>query len=421
MAQFTDTLGTNLLKVLYPDGVEELLFKGAPAFAWVPKSTGGGGKGHQLNWIIDGLSSSSTFATALANMTYGTFPTPLVTYADVYCLGSISNKAMALSEGDKKAVKGLLKTQTDQAMYTIRRKLAREIWGDRSGNLGRVSTATAPSTTTITLNSVWDVPNFEKNMFIVGSDVATGASIHASPNRAQITAIDPGSTSTAATLTIDVAYTTSMPGLGTSDYLYEEGSVGSAAGIVMDGFLRWIPITAPTAGDAQYSVDRSVFVTRMAGSRYVGTGPIETRLSNSLSFLNVNGGEPDTIWLHPMRGAELRENVQSLTRYGFQWNTSKAVKMDGSEAAIGVQGFKIVGPNGPVEVLEDRNCPYNYALVTARDSWLLESAGELPHFDKQSGDRLFVEGLSDGKQFRLKGYVNLICKEPVHSCIVTLP
>ena len=56
--------------------------------------------------------------------------------------------------------------------------------------------------------------------------------------------------------------------------------------------------------------------------------------------------------------------------------------------------------------------------MTRRDAWEFATLGDAPHFAEEDGRRFLRESASDGIEFRLKMYGNLICQRPVDNVLI---
>jgi len=418
MASLDKTSGAALLKILYPTGVQELWYPETPWLAQMPKSEDGGGTNFQINTTTSGLVSSNDFATALAEMNNPELPTFNVTWVDTYAFGSVKNKMIMRSKGNKKAIVDALKQQTDSAAQGFGRNVGHQAWWNKGGAIGKVASI---STNTITLkaaapHSVWDIVNFTKNMKVVFS--STDGTAGGAPNKL-------GSTKVTKVVresnTFDVT-ATDITTIAADDFVFREGNFGICA----SGVLDWVPATAPTGGDSHYGVDRSDDPTWLAGGRFTGAGTIEQSIIDAEGEGATHGGIFNQGWLHPKRFAQLKKEIQGKAWYDQSGvpvgaTLSPEAKGRGAKTNISFRGFAFQGDHGPITMMSDRNAPYPYSLLTRREAWLCNSIGPMPHFDEQSGSRLLVETSNDGKQFRKKAYWNVMCLVPKDNMLVTLP
>lgn len=408
MATLDVTAFQKALKVLYPLGLEEMWYADCPFLAWMPKSENFGGDTKQLNPLYAGIRGSNTFSTALNGKTTPALEKFNVSRVKTYVVGSIDNEAMMASRSNAYAVAEAVKTSMDGALYEFGRAAAHQAWHDKGGNRGQIGSI---STDTVTLKDVNDVVYYEKDMVVEASandGTAAGHALRAGTLTVKSVDRDNGK------VTFTQNVTTGIPAAVANDYLFRQGDFK----VSMSGVLGWIPATAPTAGDSFFGVDRSVDVARLAGTRITGAASIEETVFDAEAQLVINGGRADTLWLHPKRFAELKKSIQSKAWYAMENVSTAASKANGRPTKVGIHGFAFPGEHGPIVVMSDKDAPNAYGLLTRKAAWELSSLGPAPHFAEQSGSRLLVETSSDGVEYRLKAYWNILCKRPIDCALI---
>lgn len=400
MSSLNTSNASSILKVLYPESLEEVWFPQAPFLAWCPKSYDKiGGSGRQINVVIGGGRGSTTFATAINAKTVPTFATFTVTRKKDYAIGSIDNELIEACKGDRAAIAEAIKTQVDAHTYEFGRSQAFQAWGDGTG--ARVTQATTGySGGVVTVTDRRDLVNLELGMVLEQKNSGT---INAGTYT--VTAIDLD----ASTFTVTLSGAAAPSDAGT---FARQGDFTSGAGNsnCISGVFAWVPTTTSGLSTSFYGVDRSVYPVRLAGGRISGGAKtIEEVLFDAIGRGRTNGGQFDTFWMNSERSSELQKSMQSKAYVDVQ---------SMGKANIGFKGFTLVTSSGPITVMDDPNCKYLYGLLTKRDSWELASLGDYPHFVESDGKKFNRELSSDGIEFRLAGYGNLINKEPVNSMAV---
>ena len=405
MASLDLTSFSTALKILYPDSLEEVWYPEAPFLAWVPKSYDFEGANKQTNAIISGIRGSADFTTALNGASAPTLVKFNVTRKKDYVIGSLDNETIAASATSKGAIAKAIKTQVDAAAYEYGRSAAFQAWGDGSGVRGTIS-AVNTMTKVITLTDRRDCVHFEIGMDVQVKDSVTGA---ISTGYLNITAVDLD----AGTLTYTLQGGAADPSVAGDEILLGRSGdflAGVGNSNCMSGVFAWIPTAAPSATPF-YGVDRSVNPVRLAGGRVNGGAKtIEEVIFDSLGRGRTNGGRFDTLWMNSERAAELQKSMQAKAFVEVQ---------SAGKAKVGFNGFQIVTPQGPLMVMDDPNCPYATGLLTRRDSWEFASLGDAPHFSEEDGRRFLRESSSDGIQFRLKAYANLLCHRPIDNIVIS--
>ncbi len=400
MAQTLDVSAfTNALNKLYPKGLEKELHADNPLLGWLPKTYAFEGVARQVRPLIGGTHGSANFAQALAAKGTPTIKDFTVTRKKDYVIGSVDAEAMMASRSQRGAAAQALKTSVDGSLYEFGRSMASSLWGNSGGSRGQIGSI---STDTITLKNASEVVNFEIGMTLVSSENDGSASAHTlQTGELVVTAVDED----AGTVTCSQNITTGIAAADADDYLFRKGDFQN----MLAGVFGWTPTTTPTTGDSWFGVDRSVHPTRLAGSRVVGSGTIEETVFDACARLARSGGRADTLWLNPLRFAELCKNIQAKVQYPGA----------GGSAEVGFSGFAFPGPMGMVKVMIDPNCPNAYGLLTRKEAWELACLGQCPHFAREDGRQFSREGSSDGIEYRLRFYGNLICKRTHDSAVIT--
>lgn len=401
MASLNMSSFSSALKILYPDSLEEVWFPEAPFLAWVPKAYDFEGSSKQSNAIISGIRGSTDFSTALNGKSTPSLVKFNVTRKKDYVIGSIDNETMMASASNRGAIAKAIKTQVDAAAYEFGRSAAFQCWGDGSGVRGTVASFVA-MTGVITLTDRRDCVKFEVGMVLQNKSAAGVIAA----GFLTVTAVDLD----AGTLTVTLGG--GAPNPVATDLLGRDGDfvAGVGASNCLSGVFSWVPVTAPGVADNFFGVNRSVNPSRLAGTRVKGGAKtIEEVIFDSLGRGRTAGGKFDTLWMNSERAAELQKSMQAKAFVDVQ---------SAGKAKVGFQGFQLATPQGQIMVMDDPNCPYAYGLLTKRDAWEYASLGDAPHFAEEDGRRFLRESTSDGIEFRLKAYSNLICQRPIDNVLV---
>lgn len=399
MASLNMTSFSSALKILYPDSLEEVWFPEAPFLAWVPKAYDFEGASRQSNAMYSGIRGSTDFSTALNGKTTPSLAKFNVTRKKDYVLGSIDNETMMASQSNKGAIAKAIKTQVDAAGYEFGRSMAVQVWGDGSGVRGTALTIAAGPV--VTLTDRRDCVKFEVGMVLENKSAA--GVVYAGTFLVTALDIDLGTVS----LTLQGGAVAPVA----TDLFARQGDflAGVGQSNCMSGVFSWIPVASPTATPF-FGVDRSLNPVRLAGGRIKGGAKtIEEVIFDSLARGRTNGGKFDTVWMNSERASELQKSMQAKAFVEVQ---------SAGKAKIGFQGFNLITSSGNITVLDDPTCPYAYGLLSRRDAWEFATLGDAPHFAEEDGRRFLRESASDGIEFRLKMYGNLICQRPVDNIVI---
>jgi hypothetical protein len=205
--------------------------------------------------------------------------------------------------------------------------------------------------------------------------------------------------------TVETNLSTSC-GAANTDYIFREGDFGNA----LMGLSGWIPTTAPTSGDSHFNVDRSVDELRLGGVRYVNASSImEEAVFDACAEASINGASPETLFMNPLKFSELLKSLHAKT-----WID---VKTD--IPGVGYKAISFPAAYGNVKIIPDPNCPYAYGYLLDHSTWEFCSLGDTPHFATDDGSKYQREVSSDGIEFRIRGFHNVICNKPGHNVVIT--
>ncbi len=398
MATLNKTNFANAMKVKYGSKLEKYWYDEAcPAAKLIKKQGGLGGSTHNFAAAITGSNGAVVFSTAQTGASTPTFEQRAITPTKEYHVGKIDNLAIALSQGGG-AFEGAVEAQMGSCMQGYSTAVSHQIWGNGGGARGRVS---AISSATITLSERADAVNFWEGLVLELSadDGLGGGGVRSGTVTVDSVDVDAGTVICTGNVTAGIA------AAATNDYIFREDDYNA----VMKGILAWIPVSAPTGGDSFFGVDRSSHVNRMAGSRVTATGSaMEKAIFDACGSAELVGGKPDTLFLNPLKYADLVDSLDS-----------RAFTQVGGEGKLGVSGIKVAGPSGSIDVVSDRNCPKAYGMLTKLSDWELLYAGKgCPHFEETQGKMRVIEA-DDALEFRLKAYWQTRTKQPKNSVLIT--
>lgn len=392
------------LKELYDDQtVQNLVYKNNPTLAMIKKNTDFGGKYKPIPIQI-GVSQgrSATFSNAQGNQAAAELRSFFLTRFSDYSIATIDNQTMLASKTDKMTFLNGAKLLIDSAMRSATNSLASSMFRSGTGTIGQVGTIL---TGVITLSNANDVVQFEVNMTLQANATDGGV-----PRAAlgYVIAVD----RTAGTVTV------SATGLGgaagtpalwvATDFLLVQGDVN----LKLSGFAGWLPVTAPTAGDNFYQVDRSVDPTRLAGVRYDGSAQsIEEAMIDASALVGREGGEPGVGIINFASYAALEKSLGAKVQY---------IDMKGP-AEIAFKGILVHGASSTIHVFPDRNQKPLRCQLLQMDTWALESLGDAPQILRY-GDGLEMLRVynSDAGEVRIGYYANMACNAPGWNATVGL-
>lgn len=187
------------------------------------------------------------------------------------------------------------KLQMDGGFRNLTNNIAFELFGDGTGARGQISSGTNPSGNNyvITLTNSNNIVQFEVGMTLVNFTASSSTISSISNTQLVVTAVDRANGVISGTATgSDASWTTANKYLGIYGDIVS-GSISTGTNLCLSGLAAWIPTATPTSS-LFWGVDRSADPTRLGGLRYDASNQtIEEGLTNSLAFLNREGGKPD--------------------------------------------------------------------------------------------------------------------------------
>lgn len=401
MATWDIATADAVLKKLYPDGVSKVLAPDCELFKKLKKDPKAlVGKGRYVTVQHSGASGvSADLGIAIDNADQGGYIQFYVQPKLSYAAGVIGGPLM-LAATEPGAIVNVLEEAVESITHGLGRSIAAQMYGDGSGSLGKIDASSVLTTDTIKLVNTSDAYRFETKMKVQAWS-GSGSTLRNAGAAIEIKSVDYD----AGTITATAPWNTVISAIATGDHLIRQGDFMNVA----VGLAGWLPKTAPAPGDNFFGVDRSVNPSRLGGIRIAGSASIDETLMTAANKVAAVGGKPDFCVVNYMDFNEI-----SLTRQ------SHLVIKDGSNSStLGFESFKIMGPKGPIDVIPDSDCPQGTAYMLTSKSWVIGSAGDLPHIIDQNGSWLIPGARTDTYQMRMRGFWNLYTNAPGHNAVIS--
>ena len=406
------------LKQLYPsEAIKNLVYQRNPAFALIPKDeTFYGESSKEPITIGTPQNRANTFSNANSINTTSLIRAFLLTRVQNYSMAAIANETMLASESDKGAFLKAAKYEIDNALLALTRSIAVQMYRSGTGSVAQIaSNATLNSSTVqVTLSRPEDITNLEVGMSIAFSSTDGGAAESGTAyiveiNRAVgsfLCSATPGGSPTALTSLVAT--------VAVGDYIYPNaGDINKA----LSGFKAWLPATVSNS-DNFYGVNRSTDKTRLAGITYDGSAQsIEEALVDAAGLVAREGGNPDHCFISYKDFRNLVKAMGSKQQY-IQYTD---VRVEEPGVTVGFSSLILTGPNGPMKVVPDQNCPVGNAFLVQLDTWKLKSLGEAVRLFDGDGLTMIRDPNGDNLLIRCFSYAQLSCRAPGYNCVVTLP
>jgi hypothetical protein len=420
---YTASNNTNLdgvIKRLYRDSLlNELVLKNRPVTGRMPKFEGFGGSSMQVPLVYgDPQGRSVGISHAMANATQVKLDAFQLTRVSDYSVSYVSGEAIESTRGDKHAFIAALKRVIDGTINNLANSIETKLFRDGSGYVCQLDSAVAPTAANpmvLTLANVQEAVHFDYGASICASSAKSGAAVRATPAVAVIAAIN----RTAGTITTDYDNSGSTTVWAVDDYLSVEGDgqFAGATATCISGMEAWVPSAAPSG--TFFGVTRSTD-SRLYGLYYDGSAlPIEEAGINAQSDIEIQGGKPDTWWMHPVQMRKLVIELGSKKEYC----EVNARDSKGIVANIGYAGVALHGQASgqAVSVIASNRCQLLQSWMVQSDEWELASLGALTQIIMDDGLKMLRVSTADDYEIRSRFRGNLCCKGPIHNAQILMP
>ncbi len=403
MAAATPTTHDAIIKQIYPDPTEVLraMYENNTAYALLKKDYDGVGKNWELPIrIAHTAGRSHSFPNAKTNKNASSVVQLQINVGRNYSLYSVDGLLQRQTMNNRGAFVEAFAFELEAATDAMNRNVGYEVYGNGGGAIGRISSGSAVTTATITLDNINDIVKFEKNMVL---QVGTTDGTSGSPRTGNVTVSsidrDAGTVTCTGNWTAGIPAVSATSGTTVGDYIFPDGDFG----LGVKGFDAWVPGTAPTVGggDSFFGLDRSVDPTRLAGSRQAGLGSPEESLQKTGQVSVRNGGRVDTCFMNDLDFLNLDLSLGSRRQY-------VDVKTD---VGVGFTGIKVATGVGTIECFSDYNCKQGVAYAIDRKQWSLKGPGQFPFIEARDGGKLLREDSADAFEGRLIAYYQMQCKK----------
>ena len=391
MAVSISTTAAAVLKELYPDGViENLVYDSHPFLSMLKKKE----KMSRANIVPVIIGNTARRSTTFANTVLDASSAAITGESDArkfvvlpakdYAVATVDSFELEASESYAGIV-DMLKMNVDGAISAVSNSISQSLFSDGTGVVGAVTSVVALK---LTLTESEDIVNFE-----VGQVVVTASGTH--------TGIIESIDRSAGTFTMVAGAT-----IVTADTnIFIRGDENNK----LTGLAGWLPYSLTTA--TLWSLDRSVDRNRLAGISHDASGAadIVVGLLDGAAALAREGGAPDVCFVNFAQFNAIVDVVGADVLF-----------RDRKDANLGFEALNIRGPNGPIKVVADRNCPDAYAYMLTMKSWELISTGKCVRILDRDAKAL-RKPTADAYEIRVASYSQLTCNAPGHNAVIKLP
>jgi len=365
----TATSAAAILKTQYrQEKVYQIAYKNNPGLAMARKNEEFGGDSMVIGTQIEtpqGGGTTVAFAQShLAPSIYKRFT--LSTRFQDFSLARVTGDAMQAAKGNDFTLINLWTREMDGAIHTVKRSAAIHWYRDGTGTRGFISSGSNVSTNNVTLATPSDATNFSIGLTIQLANVS-GGTLRNSGANAVITKID----RTNGILYFGDVLTNYIAAAAANDAILREGDNNN----VIKGKSAWVPKTNVTA-TLFNGLDRTPDPVRLAGQWMNASGmSFREAFIEMISRLDVEGAEPDTIWVHPRDKAAFVKELEGKT-YAVR---EVMAPIKGSDESVGFDAVEVEFDGYKCRVMADINVPRQEAFVEQTDVWELDTLGPFPH------------------------------------------
>lgn len=404
------------------DRVQNLAYTNRPATALIRKDTSWGGEddGFKIPVAYDDVQTrSASYAVITANRGQTSSVRFSLGRKRNYSSVQISRETMKAADKDKLAFMKARRSQIDSMINNMANDNEFSLFRDGSGVLGRVGSI---SGNTVTLSDARDVRFFSVNKKV---QWLAGAASAYSVSETQGALLDSAIVSTvdavdrsAGTVTFNQVPST-YPTNAANDYIvgygdaYAFSDATSTANTYkkIRGFAAWLKNPADSDwGTAFNGVVRSVDKEKLGGIYYdaaAASVDTEVALINAGALANAAGGNPDVVFLHPLRVALLAQLMD-----GHGASRTDRTRMQSEKGKISFKSIVLNTGAGEVDVISAPACPYNEGYMLQLDTWVLASLDDMPHLVLDDGGAARADSTYDALNIEVAAYGDLGCTAP---------
>jgi hypothetical protein len=384
--------------------IPDQIFRDNPLLGILPKSSEGGGEYRHVHMRhVRPQGRSVSFSAAQSNRKGSERIAFQVPWRSNYQIAAVDGDVIDDASGNKVILIDHIKSEMDGSLDNMRDDLAMSVFRNHGGARATVG-ALEDTNSTIVLGNPEDVAHFEKGMRIQFSDddgSATADALRtgsAADDAIEILSVDRDG----GRLLVD-GNSATVAGATQGDFIF---CVGDFKG-KWHGLDAWVPRTAPTSA-AFLGVDRSVDPVRLGGVRFNGAGmSIEQAIMTGAARVRrwKKGSSINLGVLDPMRWNQLEISLESRKRI-------QDIQGTGPAAHLGYKAIMIATPNGEIPVISDPNCQPDDCWLLKKESWTIETVGDLVRLIDDDGLPFLRQNDADGFELRIKSRGNMWCNEP---------
>jgi len=364
--------------------VSQIVTRDSPTFHAITKEGGFDGTGlfYGITYgnpqgVSSGFASAQTAAETLQGLQLAVFRKLK------YGVIQLDGPAMEAAKGNKGSFFDFVTRHTDGILEQVGHDLAFDLLRDGTGVRGQRASI---ATNVVTLTNPTDVDYFKVGMTVV-----------AGPNR-DGTSLRTGSTKVAKLNrragTVELVSAAGITSFANNDFLFRLGDPGQC----IEGMGLCTPLTEPGGADSFRTINRSVDIEALAGSRITDTSIFP---EESLGDVAVN---ISTIGKKVSKGVVYPTVFQQIVK-----RTGAKVEYEpGATADIGFEYINILTAAGRIQLYADADAPKTEGRVFRPDAHVLKHLNEPVHVIRTNGLPQMQLTSADGIEIRVRFMGNYV-------------
>jgi hypothetical protein len=393
-----------LAKILYPKGYRDKdLYYNLPFSAAMKKKTDFTSAEGMIVSVDYSLANGigGTPAGAKANDTPTKGQKFTVPQARMYGYAALEGPVVrnANAGGEESQFINYAKKRYNDGLQALMTDIEVRAFRGKTGSIAQVSTSTAPSGTTITLQDATQCILFRPGMRLVASATDGAATAAGTPGYTTVVSVDPSGP----TITVDGTVTTQITGISTSWFLYRYSmdSNNGSGWVGWAGMNDWCPVTPSSSF---YGVNQTLAPAYLAGVRTTDTsdlGQLFQRAEAKAQGEVGSGFKTGNIYLHPWQFQALVSSKMNAVRL----NDPRSIELGITKMTMGEFTF-----------VKAPHCPLTYSFMVADENMEMHTCGKQPTIGDTQHD-------VDSDEYRTGLYVdgNILTFAPCQNVRIALP
>ncbi len=387
---------TYIYKKRYSDRqASEIAMRDHPTLVDITKE--GGLEGIDFNYSIttgnpQGIADDFPMAQSNAETLKGNqlAAVPYTKYGDLV----LDGPSLLRARGGKASFYDLITRSQDGILDELGAEVAFNLQRDRSGMRGQRLSAAG---NIITLTSKRDVEHFKRGMTIMAAANADGTG--ARVGTAKVVGLTRNTATGTGTITVD-----NIAGIAAfvnNDFLFR---ASTTLGQGVEGMDTCTPLTPPTAGDSFRTVDRSVDVEALAGSRIDDTSRYPEEVAGDLAVEVSIIGKKGNGWKCCVFPTVFQAMAKRLG--------AKVEFQPGASAEVGFEYIVVVTAGGTMKVYSDPDARWDRLRIWNPATHALKHMEDFVHLIRDDGRPNLRTSSSDGLETRARFLGNYVQYDP---------